>query len=232
MLDEQRVERQPERLGKDPAQLLLGLLGRVGADDPQAVRQPVHMGVHGNRGDPVAEDEDAVRRLRPDARERRQLGERPGDLPVEAVEQGPGARPHGPGFRTVEADRADQHLDLAAAGRGQRADVREPGEQPGGGHVRLLVPRPLGKDRPDQDLERVFGMVAEVGGPPVAGPVERREPVEEELPVEGGRRRAGHPPVPRGRGAAARGGGAVSVPGSERSGSSGASRARRSSPMR
>ncbi len=231
MLDEQRIEGEPEPFGEPAAQPLLRLLRRIGADHPEPVRQAVHVRVDGDRRDPVGEDEDAVRRLRADAGEARQLLERPGDAPVEPVEEGPRARPHRPRLRAVESDRVDQHLDGAAARPRERRSVREPREQPGGGDVGLLVARPLGEDRPDQHLERVLGVVAEVRSPPVAGTVERGEAVEEEFPVEPGPAVGRHPRASR-RAGAGGGTGAVSVPGSERSGSCAASRERMSSPTR
>jgi hypothetical protein len=231
VLHEKRVERQPERLGQHAAQLLLGLLGGIGPHHPQPVRETVHVGVHRDGGDPVAEDEHAVGGLRSDPRKCRQLGERTGDVPAEPVEERLRARADRARFGTVEADRPDQRLDLAASGPSERPDVGEPAEQAARGDVRLFVAGPLGEDRPDQDLERVFGMVAQVRPAPVAGPVERREPVEQELPVHGARGGGLHRPAsrrPEGTGGVR----AVSVPGSERSGSSSASRGCISSPMR
>lgn len=231
MLDEERVERQPVPLGEPAAQRRLGRLGRIGPHDPEAVREPVDVGVDRDPRDPVAEDQHAVRRLRADARQRRELRERPRDGPSESIEDRPGAGADDPGLRPVEPHRVDPAFHLERGGRGERRGVREPREQARRRDVRLLVPRPLREDRPDQDLERVLGVVAQVRPPPVPRPVERREPVEELLPVERRGRRRAHGRAP-GRAGAAAPPGAVSVPGSERSGSSAASAGRTSSPIR
>jgi hypothetical protein len=86
VLDEERVEGDPVATVDEVAQPILGLLGGAGPDDAEAVGDPVDMRVDGDRGDPVAEDEDAVRGLRPDPGQRGQLVERPRNVPREPVE--------------------------------------------------------------------------------------------------------------------------------------------------
>ncbi len=235
MLDEQRVQRDPVARVDHRAQPRLGLLGGPGPHDAEAVRDPVYVGVDGDRGDPVAENEDAVGGLRADAGQARELGERPGHHAAEPREDRLGAVADRPGLRPVETDRPDQRPDLGRAGRRERPGVGEPGEQRRGGDVGLLVARALREDRPDEDLERVDGVVAQVRDAPVARPVERRQAVEDPLPVGRGAARGGHPELAgSGRpsdGAAGRAGGGP-VPGSERSGSSCGPSPRRSSPTR
>jgi hypothetical protein len=226
VLDEQRVERYPVAPVDDPGELGLGLLGALRSDDPEPVGDPVHVGVDRDRGDAVAEDEDAVRRLRADVGEAHERVELPRHRAAEFREDRPRAVAHRAALHPVETRRADERLDLGRGGRGERRRVGEPGEEAGARGVGVRVARPLREDRADQHLERVLGVVPEVRGPPVARAVERRQPVEDRLPVPRGEAGHGHGRV---RGAL----GAVSIPGSERSGSSSAPpSARRSSPTR
>jgi hypothetical protein len=184
VLDEERVERDPEPRVDGGSQSVLGLLGGAGAHDPEPVRDPVDVGVDGHGRDPVAEDEDAVRGLRADPGEARERLKVPRHLPPEPVEESLRAAADPLALRTVEADGPDQALDLLAVGPCERPRVREPLEQPCARDVRLLVPRALGEDRADQHLERVLGVVPEVRTPPVPGAVELGEPVEGGLPRE------------------------------------------------
>ena len=226
MLDEPRIEGDPVLPGDDAREGELGRLGGLRADDPEPVRDAVDVGVDRDRRDPVAEDEDAVRRLRADRREGDEVVVPPRHLAVEPIEELPGAGADGPRLHPVEARRADQRLDRGRGRGRERRGVREAGEQEGGRPVGVRVLRPLREDRSDQDLERVRGVVPEVRGPPVPGPVQRREAVEHRLPGEGDGAPARHV------GPRTRGGGAA-VPGSERSGSSAPSPAARlSSPTR
>ncbi len=238
MLDEQRIERNPVLRVDDRPQRLLGLFGALRAYHAEAVRDPVDVGIDGNGGDPVAEDEHAVRGLGTDAGERRELLVGTGDDPVEPGEQGARAVAHDAGLHVIESRRPDERLDRGGAGRGERRRVRVPCEQEGARAVGVRVLRPLGEDRPDHHLERVLGVVAQVRTAPVARAVERRQPVEHRFPF--GRpetRRAAHRRARVRAGAPGRPsspastfGGAPS-PGSERSGSSW-SAPRRSSPTR
>ncbi len=226
MLHEQRVQRDPVLAGDDLRERDLGLLGRPGADDAETVRDPVHVRVDRDRRDPVAEDQHAVRRLRPDGGQAHQFVVRSGHRAREPIEQFPGAGAYGPGLDAIETGRPDETLDVGGPGGGERSGIRETGEQEGGGPVGVRVLRPLREDRSDQDLEGVHGVVAEVRGTPVARPVEGGEPVEHDLPVDRGRRSGAHA-VSLARA------GAGAVPGSERSGSSAPSPAARlSSPTR
>ena len=222
MLDEQRVDRDPVAGVYGRAEALLGLLRGRRAHDPEAVGDPVDVGVDGDRRDPVAEDEDAVRGLRPDAGQREQRLVVPGHRSPVLLEDRPRARADDPALRPVEADRPHDRLEHPRVGSGERPRVREPCEEPGARDVGVRVARPLGEDRPDEHLERVLGVVAQVRPAPVPGAVERREPVEQELPVE-------RPRLPR-AGHGCSGGGPW--PGSLRSGSSVAPSSRRSSPTR
>jgi hypothetical protein len=235
VLHEERVQRDPVAGVDDRAQPLLGLLGRPGPHDAQSVRDPVHVGVDRYRGDPVAEDEDAIGGLRADAGEARELGQGPRDFATEPPEDLLRAGADGPGLRSVEPHRPDERLDRRRAGRRERPGVGEACEQRGGGDVGLLVPRALRQDRPHQDLERIGRVVAEVGDAPIARPIERRQPVEDALPVGRRERTGGQPALPAparpGDDAAGREGGGP-TPGSERSGSSLGPSPRRSSPIR
>jgi len=226
VLDEQRVEGDPVGARHHARERPLRRFGRPRADDAEAVRDPVHVGVDRDRRDPVPEHEHAVRRLRADVRQAHERLKVPGDLAAEPVEERLGARPHAPGLHAVEPGRPDERLDRLGPGPRERAGIRVPREQAGARDVGVRVPGPLGEDRADQDLERVFRVVPEVRGPPVAGPIEGRQAVEDRLPRERYRRGPPHdcrPPTA----------GTDSVPGSERSGSSGAAPSRRtSSPMR
>ena len=233
MLDEQRIEGDPVLPGDDLPESLLGLLGGPGSDDAEPVRDPMDVGVDGDRGDPVTEDENAVRGLRADAGQRRELGVRVRHATAESAEEFGGAGADHARLGMVETGFSDQRLDRGRPGPGEGRGVRVAGEQPRARDVGRRVPRPLREDRPDQHLERVLGVVAEVRRSPVAGPVEGREPVEDRLPVE--RRGLGHGRFRRARGAGrgSSSGGRPPVPGSERSGSSLAPCvARRSSPIR
>ena len=226
MLDEERIEGDPVAAVDDARQRRFGLLGALRPHDAEPVRDPVDVGVHGDRRDAVAEDEDAVRRLGSDVGQAHQGGILPRDDAAELGEDRLRAVPDGPALDPIEAGRPDERLDRVGRGRGERGRVGEPGEQPGARGVGVRVARALGEDRPDQHLERILGVVPQVRGPPIARAVQRREPVEDRLPVAGGepRRRHVRPRADTG---------AVSTPGSERSGSSSAPPScRRSSPTR
>ena len=235
MLDEEGVQRDPELAGQQLPQSRLGLLGSAGAHDPEPVGDPVHVGVDRDRRDPVAEDEHAVRGLGADARQRGERRVRARDLAGEPREDLGGDRTDHAGLRVIESRLSDERLDRGRSRRREARRVRKPGEQASARGVRRLIARPLGEDRPDEDLERVLCVVPEVRLAPVTGMVERGEPVEHQLPVEGRPARhagslrwAGDGSVPAtvmaGRGPA---------PGSERSGSSFPPCASRSSsPMR
>jgi len=235
VLDEQWVERDPVPRVDRPGELALGLLGSSGPHDAESVRDPVDVRVDRDRGYPVPEHEHAVRRFGTDPVQGRQLVERAGDLPAEPVEEVAGHNPDHPSLRVVESRPPDERLDRGGRGAGEGRRVRVSREQERARHVGRLVPGALRKDRPDQDLERVFRVVPEVGGPPVPRPVERREPVEQRFPVEV---RVGHGDARRraeGRAVASGGGGLAApgvTPGSDRSGSSPVPDGRCSSPMR
>ena len=235
MLHEERIERDPVARVDRLAQSGLCFLGRPRPDDAESIRDAMDVGVDGDAGDPVAEHKNAVGGLRPDARERLELGDRAGDLPAEPLEEFSGALPDRARFRSVESDRPDERLDLRGPGGGHRPHIREPGEQRRGRDVGLLVTGPLGKDRADEDLERVGRVVPKVGCSPVARAVERGEAVEDRLPIGRGEGPGGHAPSPfrwrSGAGWVEDCGGGPS-PGSERSGSSPGASARRSSPTR
>lgn len=234
MLDEERVERDPVPSVEDRAEPFLGLGRGPGAQDAEPVRDAVDVGVDRDRGDRVAEDEHAVRRLRADAGKRYEgvVGAR--DLAPEPLEDRPSALADHAALRPVESGRADQRLHLVRRGTGERARVGEPGEQPGRRNVGVRVPGALREDRADQDLEGVLRVVAQVGGAPVAAPVERREAVEDLLPEFRGRGGAAHARDLR----AGRSGGGLGAsdrparPGSERSGSPSSASPRTSSPTR
>ena len=231
MLDEQRVERDPVPLGHALPQRHLRLLGGPGAHDPEPVRDPMAVRVHRDRGDPVPEDQHAVRGLRPNAAQRGEFLEGAGDDPREPVEQLCRALAHDAGLDAIEPCRPDQRLELGGVRTRERGGVGTPGKQPRARDVGVRVPGPLGQDRSDQDLERVLGVVPEVRPPPVPRTVEGAEPVEDRLPVD--RRGPGLGGHSRLRGAGARpvdAAGGDATPGSERSGSSGS--VCRSSPIR
>ena len=238
MLDEERVEGDPVPGVDDLPETGLRLRRGPGPEDPEAVDDAVDVGIDRDRRYRVAEDEDAVRGLRADPGERGQLVERPGNHSSEALEELPGALSDRPPLDVVEAGRADQSLDRPGIRPRERRGVRVPREELGARDVRVRVPCPLGEDRSDEDLERVLGVVPEVGRAPVAGPVERREPVEDRLPEAGPRRRRRthrNEPAPtrsRSAGAGRDAGTTDPRPGSERSGSSDARLPFRSSPTR
>ena len=226
MLHQERVQRDPVPGRDRPPQLRLGLLRALGADQPEPVRDPVDVGVDRDRRDPVAEDQDAVRGLRSDpgkARERREVARHRPLEPRQDLRRAAADRAR---LRAVESRAPDQRLDLLDRRGGERLGGTEPREKGGARDVGRLVPGALGEDRPDQDLERVLGVVPEIGDPPVAGAVVPAEPVEDRGPREP-RGRHGRP-APIGSPGPAR-------PGSERSGSSRSApgvRARRTSPTR
>ena len=239
MLHEQRVERDPVRSVQDVAETGLGLGRGPRADDPEPVDDPVDVGIDGDRRDAVAEDEHAVRGLRPDPREIGQRLEGRGDLPSVPREERPGAVADDPGLHVVETGRPDQRFDRPGGGAGERRGVGVAREQAGARGIGVRVAGPLGKDRTDEHLERVLGVVSQVRRAPVPGPVEGAQPIEDRLPVGslGSHRRAAHSaslaatPPATGTWEAATGAGGPS-PGSERSGSSDAREPRNSSPTR
>ncbi len=234
MLDEQGIERDPVPLVDHRAEPRLGLLGGPGPDDPEPVRDAVDVGVDRDRGDPVAEDEHAVRGLRAHAPQREEVLHRPRDVAVEPVEELPGRVPDHPGLDVVEPGRPDQRLDRADPRRGEAPDVGVAREKERARAIGVLVPRPLREDRPDQDLERVLRVVPQVRSAPIPAAVEPREAIEERIPVH---RRPSERVQVRGVERPEEGliavPGRPPIPGSERSGSFGSSRSvRRSSPTR
>jgi hypothetical protein len=238
VLHEERVERDPVRRVDRLAEGGFGLLGGLRTDHTEPVRDPVDVRVDGDRGDPVAEDEDAVRCLRSDTGQGGQFVERPGHLAAETTQDLESAGPDHARLDPVETGRADQRLERRGGRPREGGSVREPGEELRARDVRVRVAGPLREDRPDEDLERVLGVVPQIRSPPVPGPVELGEPVEDRLPV--GRaepRRGPHAAGPGRRDlpapeSAAGPSAARSSPGSERSGSSSPSFSLRSSPTR
>jgi hypothetical protein len=235
VLHEERVEGDPVRRVDRRAQGGLGLLGGPRPYDAEAVCDPVDVGVDRDRGDAVAEDEHAVRRLRPDPGKGRQGLERAGHLAAEPLEDLLRDRADDARLHPVEPRRADPGLDRGGARPREGGGIRVPREEPGARRVGVGVPGALGEDRADQHLERVLGMVAEVRPPPVAGPVERGEPVEDLLPFGRAEPYARSHRCALGRLRAGAGVGpdaGDASPGSERSGSSSLAGSRRSSPTR
>ena len=233
MLDEERVDGDPEARVDPLAQRGFGLLGRPGPDDAEPVRDAMHVGVDRDRRDPVPENEDAVRGLGADTGEGGEFLEGPGNRATEPVEQLPGHRSEGPRLHAIEAGRPDEHLDFGRPRPGERRGVRESGEEASARHVGVRIARTLREDRTDEDLERVLGVVPQVRPSPVPCPVERAEPVEEAFPIERDEGAFARHSVsfrgPAGSVATAAGDGA---PGSERSGSSRSPDPRTSSPIK
>jgi hypothetical protein len=233
VLDQDRVDGDPVLRVDALPKRCLGLLGRAGTDHAEPVGDPVDVRVDRDRRDPVAEHEHAVGGLRADARERGELLEVPGNDPTEPLEDLAGHGPDHARFHAIEPRYADQGFDLARCGRRQALRVREPGEQARARDVGIGVAGALRKDRSDQHLERILGVVPQVRSTPVARAVELAQPVQQELPVE--RPRPGAPrhgaDLPLGRFAVPTAAGVV-TPGSERSGSSSSPSPRRSSPIR
>jgi hypothetical protein len=235
VLHQQRVERDPvprvDRAGEGP----LGLLGGPRPHDAEPVRDPVHVRVDRDRRDPVTEHEHAVRRLRTHPLQRRQRVVGARDLAAEPLEEVAGDGPDHPGLGVVEPGPPDERLDRRGGRVREGGRVRILREQERARDVGRLVARALGEDGADQHLERVLGVVAEVGGPPIARPIERRQSVEQSLPVELGSGHGSAPGFGEGRARAAEGGEGTSggvMPGSERSGSSLDPDGRFSSPIR
>jgi len=233
VLNEQGIQRDPESFRDRPAEGLLGFFGSTGTYDSETVRDPMDMGVDRDRGDSVAEDENAVRGLRTDPAQAGQLLERAGNLAAEPVEELSRARSDDPRLHPIEPGGADQRLDLPRARTGEAGCVGKSSEQERARSVGVRVPRALREDRADQHLERVLRMVAQVRATPISGPVERAQPIEKAFPIDPGRAARRHARVLRPVVASSR----VSVgwltPGSERSGSSSESPLSRiSSPIR
>jgi hypothetical protein len=232
VLDEQRVHGDPEALVHPLPERRLGLLGSPGPNDAEPVRDAMHVRIDRYRGDPVAEDEHAVRGLRPDTTDRHELLEGSRYGAVETVEDIASARPDHARLHVVEPGPSNERFDLGGRRAGERDRVREPGEQPGARRVRVRIAGALGEDCPDEDLERVFGVVAQIRPTPIPRAVKRAQAVEEPLPIERGGRGTLHPGPLRGEGADEVAVAGPVTPGSERSGSSGSPSARRSSPTR
>ena len=218
MLDEQGVERDPVLRRHHAAEGLLGGFRGLRPHDAEPIRDPVHVSIDRDRRESVTEDQHAVRGLGAHPRQRGELLVGRRHAPPEPSEDLGRAISDRRRFRAIEADAPDQGDEGGRRGPGQRRSVRELREQPRARTVGHLVAGALRQDRADQHLERVLGVVAQVRPPPVAGVVERGEPVEHRDPVE--RARVAHTvPLRAGGGRAGPSRGA-SVPGSERSGSS------------
>jgi hypothetical protein len=232
VLDQERVQRDPEARVDRPAQRRLGLLRGPRPDDAETVSDAVHVGVDRDRRDAEAEDQHAVRRLRTDRRERDELLEGPRDLPTVAVQDLLGDRPDRTALRPVEPHGPHERLKVGRRGPREPARVRVPSEETGAGDVGVGVTGSLREDGADQDLERVLCMVAKVRPPPVPRAVELAEPVEQGLPWK--LRRLGSAAHRRSTraGPAGRASASGVCPGSLRSGSSRDARVRRSSPTR
>jgi hypothetical protein len=218
VLDEQRIERDPESLGHDAPKRGLRLLRGTRADHPEAIRDAVHVRIDRDRRRVVAEDEHAVRRLRPDPRERGEFLEGTGNGPAEPVEDLDSAVPDRFRLRVVEPHLADQRLDRLRGCARERRRVGVAGEQSRARDVGHLVARPLREDGPDEHLERVLGMIAEVRPAPVARVVELAQPIQDGDPVEAVA--GAHADPLRRDGVGGIGAGGAPTPGSERSGSS------------
>jgi len=233
VLDQERIDGDPEARVDPLTKRLFRRLGRLRADDAEPVRDPMDVRIDRDRRDPVAEDQHAVRRLRTDARQRNEFLVGTGNDPAESVEDLSGHHAEHPCLHAVEPGRPDERLDLGALRAGEGGRVREPGEEARARRVGVRIPRPLGEDRADQHLERVLGVVAEVRSTPIPRPVELAQPVKEALPIEapGGSRSRHRDPLraPVGPTGASRSG---ATPGSERSGSSASASWRWSSPIR
>ncbi len=143
MLDQERVERDPVASGDGATERLFRLFRGAGAHEPEPVRNTVDVGVDRDRRDPVAEDQDAVRRLRPYPREARELGKGTGDVSMKALENRSSAPRQDTGLRAVEPGRPDQGLEVGRTRAREELRVRVAREQPGAGDVGRLVPRPL-----------------------------------------------------------------------------------------
>ena len=177
MLDEERIDGDPEARVHALAERGFGLLGSTGPNDAETVRDAMHVGVDRDGRDPVPEDEDAVRGLGADAGEGRELLEAPGNGASEPTEDLPRDRPEDPRLHSVESGRPNQRLDLRPSRSSERGRVREPGEESGARDLGVRVAGALREDRADEDLERVLGVVPKVRPPPVPRPVERAEPI-------------------------------------------------------
>ena len=173
MLDQERVDRNPVALGDPFAQGLFRLFGRAGPDHTESVRDPMDVRVDGDRGDPVPEDEHAVRGLGADPVERGELLKGPRNLPPESVEELRRAVADYARLDAVETGGPDEGLDLGGFRAGERGRVGEPGEQARARDIGVRVAGPLGEDCSDQHLEGVLGVVAEIRPPPIARAVER-----------------------------------------------------------
>ena len=235
MLHEQGVERYPEPARDDLSKARFRLLGGTRADHAEAIGDAMDVGVHGDRRNPVTENEDTVGRLRPYRGQRYELLEGLRNRPRETVEDFGRARAQRPSLGAIEPRTVDERLDLACGGSSERLRIGVAREEAGAGRVGRLVAGPLREDGADEDLERALRVVSKVGLPPIPGMVEGGEAVEHALPVDlrplrhGALPRAGRWDGVGGSSATGRG----PKPGSDRSGSSlPPCSARRSSPMR
>src|SRR5579875_1236111 len=119
VLDQERVQGDPEPPIEDLPQPGLGLLWTGGEYNPEPVRDAVDVGVDRHPGDPVAEDQDAVRRLGADPGEGGELGQGSGNPAREPFEDLPGDPGEKTGLGPVEPGRPDQRLDLVGGGPGE-----------------------------------------------------------------------------------------------------------------
>jgi len=101
------------------------------------------VGVDRDRGDAVAEDEDAVRGLRTDAGKRDELIEVLRNYAAEPVQDLARHDAEDPRLHSVETGHADQRFDLGPARLRERTSVGESGEETGARGVGVRIPRPL-----------------------------------------------------------------------------------------
>src|SRR5436853_6905707 len=151
----QEVGRQrPLPPGEHIDELVMDLVGVLGAREPEALGDPEDVGVHGDRRLVEGVTEDDIGRLEADARQRGQRLPCPRLRAPVALAERPCHADERARLGAVEARRVDQALERRDVGPGPvtgRAILRE---ERGRHHVHALVGALGRQDRRDEELER------------------------------------------------------------------------------
>ena len=194
---------EPVLLRDRPHESPFGRLGSLRPYEAETIADPMDVGVGRNARHAESVHEDAVGGLRADLGEFDQLLIGPRHRAGMAVEEGPAHLHDLHGLLVVEPDGLDEPLHVAGVRRGKfRRGVvlREELPRRDLGH---FVAGPLGQNRRDQDLERIFGLRDDFrerrpsrAQIPLRQVPARKVAHDERDPVTGGRRDGQGPPPP------------------------------------